>query len=337
MRAYRREPEVAYRTLRPLSAFNQAALGQPSKTKVMPSMLPDVLSPAQQVSRVFPFQSFFDSSLLHRAIAVQRQNEPIVYPDEVQIPGYALGLHPSSQTPIAVEFRVNEQRSSSGTIILKPGQFVRPYGIPAGQRRGSFSGFRWGLPFGWLGGGLATLVIFSTDDAFVRWSETTEVIFHRIRFMIKNPGAVATPFPFNWPIRFPWPHAERGGTTPPISQRGSPSIAVTPTRIIHSLRLSSLAAPAVYRMLWQGSNDFGLAPSPIHGNPDEPVTTEAVWDEISWGTYAPTGVPGISEFPIAERTGVFMRLAADEGGVELVSTDPALQGAFVDIVRYGRL
>jgi hypothetical protein len=41
-------------------------------------------------------------------------------------PGYVIGLHPSSQTPIAIEFRMGEgQKSSDAPLILKPGQIGR--------------------------------------------------------------------------------------------------------------------------------------------------------------------------------------------------------------------
>ena len=55
----------------------------------------------------FPWQSFFDTTQLGQAIAVQPPNEAIV-PDTrttVPTPGFGLGLHPDSQVPVAVKFK----------------------------------------------------------------------------------------------------------------------------------------------------------------------------------------------------------------------------------------
>lgn len=316
--------------MRRLSAFENFAIAEDAPASR--SILPDILSPAQQISRVFPFQSYFDDVLLERALTRQPQNDPIVASTlrEEQIPGYAIALHPSSQTPVAIEFRVGSQKSSSAPHILKPGEILRPYGVIPGVRSGTFAGFRWGIPFGWLGGGLATLVVFETPDSHVHWTEGTEVIFHRARFQIQDPAAVAAPFPFNWPLRFPWTRALFESTT--IPQGGKAAVAIAaPTRAVSVLRVPSLAAPAMARFHWIGSNDFGLDAN------GTPIVTEAVFSEQVWPTYPASLIPGVPAFPLATLNDPSARLAADDGSLIITSEDAALQGQYVDIVRYGSL
>jgi hypothetical protein len=292
-------------------------------------LLAEISSPAQQVSRVFDFQSYFDSTLLENALLRQPTNDPIVSAREEQMPGYAVGLHPSSQTPIAIEFRVGAQKSSSGPLILKPGEFIRPYGLPGGKQ-GAFSGFRWGLPFGWLGGGLATMKVFQTPDAYVEWPEHAEIIFHRARYEILTPSTVPATIAGNWPMRFPWTQAAFGAV--PISQAGDPALAVTPTRAMMVLRLETLAAAADAIAYFQGSNDFGL------DSAGAVIAGEVVGVPITFGTRAPLNLTNIAtEYQVEDAPSDMMRLSADFGGMALVSDDADIQGAFVDITRYGRL
>jgi len=310
------------------SAYNAAALGQISPS-VRP-LIPEPASPVQQISRVFAYQSYFDNTLLETALLVQKPGEPIVTSTkkEEQIPGYAIALHPSSQTPIALEFKVGAQGSSSQAITLKPGQLVRPHGLLPGVKQGGFSGFAWGLPFGWLGGGLATILVFQTPDAYVHWTEETEVIFHRARFQILAPAGVTDPFRKNWPLRFPWSQALQGATS--YNQRGQPVIGVTPTRTLWSLRLETLADPAEMRVYWQGSNDFGI------GSTGAIIAAEASYIAKIWGTR--TGLlAGFAEYEVEEVAGPLARIAADDGGVQMVSDDADIQDLFVDVVRYGKL
>jgi hypothetical protein len=78
----------------------------------------------------FPFQSFFDSTQLAQALAVQPQNEPIVPLTKVSVPtaGFGLGLHPDSGCPIAVKFKSSAGVSDSQVMTLVPGQIVYPHG-----------------------------------------------------------------------------------------------------------------------------------------------------------------------------------------------------------------
>lgn len=297
-------------------------------------LIPGISSPAQQLSKLFAYQSYFDSTLLERAILTQTRNEPIVASTaaEEQIPGYAIGLHPSSQTPVAIQFKIGAQKSSSQAIILKPGQVVRPYGLPKGVSDGSFSGFVWGLPFGWLGGGQATILVFQTPDADVAWPGDSEVIFHRQRMQILAQAALPAAAPKNWPLRFPWLQAIRG--TDSVSQQGDALISVArPTRVIMRLRVSTLAAAATMRIIFHETNDFDL-------DEDGAVIANQVgFIDQTWDLFASAGAAGnlATQYPYIEIDDIISRLAADNGGIQLMAMDAALNSLYVDVVRYGRL
>jgi hypothetical protein len=298
-------------------------------------VIPETLSPAQQISRSFRFQSYFDDALLENALLDQRPNEVIVASTrkEEQIPGYAIGLHPSSQTPVALQFKIGGTFDSGHALVLKPGEVVRPLGLPRGIITAAFSGFAWGIPFGWLGGGLATLLVFQSPDADVSWSGNPEVIFHRQRMQVVAPGALPAAASFNWPTRFPWVRAMRGTGASAASQAGQPQIAVEPTRTIMRLRMTTLAAPADMRVLLQGSNDFDL------DSAGAVITTPVGFIDVTWGSFAGSGGAGdlATQYPYQELTGLIPRLSADDGGIQLVDLAGTLAGEFVDVVRYGRL
>lgn len=323
-----------------LAKFYAAANGKPVIQEH--AMMPDTKTPGVSVTQVFPYQSFFDSGLLQKAILTQSPNQPIVNNPttpmiKVGLDGYAVGLHPSSQTPIAFQpLGGGGQNASAQAIVLRPGQIYRPHGKPGGGP-GHFAGFEWGLPFGWLGGGVATLYVFASPDADVAWPGDAEVIYQRQRMEIYGAGnAPPAAVPFNWPQRFPWAHAVGPNNQ---TQAGLPTISITqPTRIEMSLVLTSLAAPDTMRMFLWGSNDFAV--NGITGVID---TTLTRFIDYTWGSYA-AEAPGsniTTAYPVAELSGEMVRLAADDGGMLLWSlstnTDQNLSGAFVDVTRYGRI
>ena len=331
------------RALRPLGPYEgKVAHAAPQFVQYRGS---DVKSPAVQISKVFNFQSYFDSTLLERAILVQRQNEPIVASTvvEPQLKGHMVGLHPSSQAPVALDFRAGERSQASQTYLLKPGEILRPLGDDP------FEGFRFGLPFGWLGGGLVHLLIFQTPDADVLWHGNAELIFHRARYKINQPAeldaAIVNDAPFNWPLRFPWPHAFRAVTP----QKGEAIVSIAdPTRAIFVRRgFDSLANPADMRVIFQATNDFGLAPNPIQVAPfppDVPILTDNPYRDMTWGTFTSVVVSGnlAKQNILQEMPPDFVRLAADDGGIVMVDISNGgqggdLQDGFVDVVRYGRL
>ncbi len=329
-----------------LANFSAAARGMGKPSVVEHPILPDTNSPGIAMTQLFALQSYFDDTLLEKALLVQSQNEPIVGStlQKANVGGYAFGLHPSSQTPVAVRPIVGGQTASPQAVILRPGQIYRPHGRP-GNKPGHFSGFEWGLPFGWLGGGVATLYVFPSPDADVAWPGDAEVMFHRFRAKIVTPASLAAQIAAlnNWPLRFPWTQALRG--TDQISQKGAAIISISnPTRVMMSLRLNSMARADDMRMILQGSDDFDTG---TFAAPSDP-TVGCRFDTYTWGTYAANGGTGDlgTNYPIVEYTGPLARLGADGvtaaglalGGMVLVDMAAGtLTDAYVDIARYGRI
>lgn len=318
-----------------LSRFS--ALAQGKSVVQQHTILPDTDSPGVAISRLFVYQSYLDSTLLEKALLTQSPNEPIVGSTRKveSVGGYSFGLHPSSQTPIAIRPLVGGQAAAPQAIILHPGQIYRPHGRTDGRAAGNFSGFEWGLPFGWLGGGVATLYVFPSSDADVAWPGHAEVIFHRQRMQIIAPAAVIAQNAFyNWPMRFPWTQALRGSSSIPQQGAGIISIA-EPTRVMMSLRLNTMAAVGNMRMILQSSNDFDL------DSAGAVILTTPRFDTYTWGTYAASGGAGnlgAVNYPVVEYNGPLFRLAADDGGVQLVDMSAGtLTNAYVDVVRLGRI
>jgi len=331
---------------RPLSQFEAAALGVNTKAnKASPgvrgrSVGGEIDAPAFESARTFLFQSYFDTTLLQKAILAQASNEPIVQStlsNAQQVSGYGVALHPSSECPVAIQFFSGSQQGGSQVYRLKPGQVIRPFGQMNGQP-GSFSGFQWGLPFGWLGGGSATLIVLRTPDAEVFWTGNPEIIFHRQRMRIYAPAALpnlaTTPF-YNWPKRFPWAQAQFG--TNSLRQSGQPGLAVTPTRTAMRLNLIPLAATNDVRLMFCGSNDFA---EDANG---AVVLTDLACVDMTWGTNAMIvgSVNLVNQFPTQMLTGQVERFAADNGAMVMLDVTGGLSGGAepvtVDVVRYGHL
>jgi hypothetical protein len=326
------------------SEFSAAALGAASVAAAKGSrvLLPGVDGPVQAFNKIFAFQSYFDSTLLQKAILTQSPTDAIVQStqDEPQTSGYGLALSPASQTPVAVQFRVGSgQASNSLTQIMRPGDVI----WPIGERGKAFSSFRWGLPFGWLGGGMATIYVLPTPDAALMWSANTEVIFHRARYEIKQPSDLTAAgsynnAPKNWPMRFPWTQALRGSSS--INQIGRPALAIAnPSRILVALRNVTTAAagsgPRV-RVIMQSTNEVGL------DSTGAVVATNPIFDEIAFPEWSSVGTDGnlATQNPAVMYTGLLARVAADDGGVLFVDvsgTAATLNGGYVDVVRYGFL
>lgn len=299
----------------------------------------DVLSPAVALSKIFLYQSYFDSSLLQNALLSQVLGQDIISSEDQTITGYSVGLHPSSQTPISIKFNSGSRSERSRVHTLKPGQILTPTG---GTKKHAFTGFSWGLPYGWLGGGMATLLVFKTADAEVRWSEGSEVIFHRATYAIKQPAdlTLAGSFnnaPNNWPMRFPWPKAAAFAAAAQ-QQYSQPVLAITPTRVALALRgLTTLAASNTMRLIFQGTNDFAL------DSAGAIVTTVPLFQDIVWDAWTSLGTSGNLSTQRPVRVLInepIVRLAADDGGVLFVDgsgVDAVFTEKFVDVVRYGKL
>ncbi len=330
-----------------LANFAAAARGVGgTSSAVEHTILPDTSSPGVALTELFPLQSYLDDTLLEKALLIQTPNEPIVRSTLkiANVGGYTFGLHPSSQTPVAVRPIVGGQTASPQAVILRPGQIYRPHGRPD-NKTGNFSGIEWGLPYGWLGGGVATLYVFPSADADVAWPGDAEVMFHRFRARITTPAALAglAAALNNWPLRFPWTQAVRGAAS--ISQKGASAITITnPTRVMMSLRLNALATAGDMRMILQGSDDLDTGTLALPGEPG----VGCRFDTYTWGTYAANGGAGnlATNYPVIEYTGPLVRLGSDGitaagaalGGMVFVDmSSGSLTEAYVDIARYGRI
>ncbi len=301
-----------------------------------------VEAPGFEVSDVFDFQSYFDNTLLHAALLRQNPNEPIVkstLSEPIQISGYGLALHPSSEAPVAVQFMTGAQQGASQTYHIKPGQVVRPQGKEF--KDGQFSGFVWGLPFGWLGGGSATLIVLRAPDARVEWaSDHAEVVYHRVRLKILAPAAVSAAGgvytgALNWPQRFPWPAAVFG--TNGLTQRGQPALAVHPTRTALSLRLATVSNAVTAQSMrcnfvgadvWAQSSTGSISLADVRA-------ADIIWGD--WAQQAGAVSPFDTAYQTLVLTGELERYAANAGALVLTSTVAALQDQYVDAVRWGRL
>src|SRR6202453_373649 len=71
-----------------------------------------VVTPAQELTYIFPYQSFFSNSLQEQAILEQPLATPQVSQQISQLSGYALGLAPWSETPLAVIFNGGAHRET---------------------------------------------------------------------------------------------------------------------------------------------------------------------------------------------------------------------------------
>ena len=334
--------------VRGLSGFEAAALGIETEGAVSSkSVLSGIKgvpitgeqnAPALEVTEIFPYQSYFDDTLLEKAILAQPPNEGIVPSTlgKIDLSGYAVGLHPSSETPVAVRFKTGAQQGASPVFRLKPGEVLRPHGRPGGpESSGQFSGIEWGLPQGWLGGGAANLILFRTADANVCWGDCNEIAFYRTRMAILQPAAVpvGSLAPKNWPGRFPWAFAQFGSSA--LNQRGRAALSLHPTRTLLRLRATSLAAPADVRILFFGADVLaqnGAVP---------PVTslTDVGFMDMTWGSFAAFGVGlGLTAQPTQMLTGQLERISCNVGGIVMMDiSGGALNGLFCDVVRFGRL
>lgn len=307
-----------------------------------PQVLPESKAAIQVLRKLYPFQSFHASGDYQRALLSQQQNQPIVQStiDEYTGPGYAVGLSPMSQTPVAVSFSGAGSQAGSAVYILKPGMTVRPVGdIPNGV---AFTSFKYGLPFGWLGGGAAFLFVHKTPDADTgKWSADNELLFHRIRIPIVAPVTAADPANWvsNWPTRFPWPLAVRATGATPAPQGGQAQLALArPGRVLMRLRSPGLALPVTMRIAFQRSTDFDAEYTA--GN------LPIAFEDFEWPPFTAVLGAGFDEFPTHDVGAVIRRLSGDEEGapdsgvgatgIQLIDlSGGALTGLEVDVLRYG--
>lgn len=308
-----------------------------------PQVLPESKAAIQVLRKLYPFQSFPASVTYQNALLTQQQNQPIVQStiDEYTGSGYAVGLSPMSQTPVAISFSGTGSQAGSAIYILKPGMTVRPVGnIPGGV---AFTSFKYGLPFGWLGGGAAFLFVHKTPDADTgKWDTDNEILFHRLRLQIVSPAVAADPTTWasNWPTRFPWPLAVRAAGAALIPQGGQAQLAMArPGRVLMRLREPrGLLAPATMRIAFQRSTDF-----------DAEYTAGVLpvaFEDFEWPPWAPVLGAAFDELPVHDVGLAIRRLGGDEEGAPASGTGSTgvrlvdlsggtLDGVEVDILRYG--
>lgn len=311
------------------------------------ALIPQSNAAANQLSETFDYQSYFDSTLLEKAVLEQAPNNPIVQSTRIdqQLSGYAIGNHPDSQTPVAVVFSGDGLQSGSSSHIIPPGAVIRPAGGEFTKQHG-FQSFSWGLPFGWLGGGTATIVVLQTPEAAAQWNPRPLVLFHRFRAIIYAPaglpaaGSLASSWPRNWPTRFP-NLLTRRSTAPTINQSGAPQIAISkPGHVTLRLR-TTVGTASQMKAVFYRTTDFS----------DE-LTAQTVPIELDSVEFAvPARTPyvytaGYTEFTLFEGHPILASLgcngrstntASMTGGVVFVSDDPQLQGQYIDVARYGYL
>jgi hypothetical protein len=297
---------------------------------------------------IFPLQSYMDASFeaqtpTAQAVSTQPTNVGFVQGtvQEKQTPGFAVGLAPWSECPVAVRFKASGVAGNSTPLVLRPGETLTPHGgaISAeGDRFINFSALDFGLPFGWLGGGLATLYIFKTPASIPLWeTDRKELLFHRFRTTIRETDLVApVPARKNWPTRFPWAQVFRGvPAAMSVDQRGSAVLAVEPTRTLMRLIGNIPAADvtgAPFRVVWWSTDDFDTAADGVT-IPAPAAATTAYWQN-SW----PGDATFVDQNPMVFIPPEFAALASNTWGVTVeVPAGSPLIGAEVEFVRYGRL
>jgi hypothetical protein len=268
---------------------------------------------AAQIVYAFGFQSYLDDAALEKGIVDQGANAGgIVNPVTVNMQGHGLALMGSSQTPIAVEFMGDRGAAAGGAVVMKPGTTLRPIGA-------RFQGFRWGLPYGWLGGGLANLLVLPTQSASIDHAGTPEVCFHRMRAKVNADTGVLPAAVKNWPRRFNVP------------QQGQPIIAVEPTRAFARLRLASPQERTI-RMIFRGLADFD---SDSGGVKDTTDMASPLYYDMTF----PAQIAGAATvYPVIQLPEWVSRLGGDDASIFLSDLgDGGLTNQMVDFIRYGRL
>lgn len=294
--------------------------------------------PANTVQKTFPVQSYVSEALGINAIVAQTNQGGIIAETLTDggASGTGLALTPDSQTPLAVRFSgggvVDGQRGGSATYILTPGQVIRPVG------GGVFGGFKFGLPYGWLGGGNANIVVLRDQDADTSWPAVErDVMFHQFTTLSQMtiPAGPYTNTSKNWPLGFPWALAQRANKTgTKLIQAGAdPELSVRPTKIILRFRDTTIPANTVFQFVFIGSdyldaNSDGILSDPTITVPSGSISEEFVYPGPTIASGAYTGLQINSESLIAT-------MGASYGVMFLLNNYKA--NLPVDIMRYGRL
>ena len=326
-----------------LKNFGQLSEPLKSSQEKLISLVPDSKGTLAELIASFPYQSFFDDTLLEEAILVQPSNQPLVFPDGKQnaatrnVACYGVGNSPYSKVPLAVRFLGGKAGAGSSVYILAPGQVVRPQGREGAEAE-PFSGVQVGIPAGFLGGGRATYHILRTADAAVHYSTTpNEIPFHRQIIQIKDQG-VALPAVTpgtkglgpNWPAGFPWSQAfNKNG----VNQRGQNLGRFTVTRTEIRVRVATVGdGSETLEIVMRGTDDFDTGADGV-------TVDTTVISAVKQLTMLPATYGGNTAFPVYD-VGLWEplnRLNGDQCRVDLISSTATLIGQFAEVTRYGRM
>jgi hypothetical protein len=298
-----------------------------------PAPLGSTTSGVVVLRKTFQYQSYFSTTLMERAILTQSPSEPIV-PSTKQIEetgGYGVAVYPSSETPVAVQL-LGSGGSGGSPFIMRPGEVFRA-STP-------FDAIRYGIPFGWLGGGLVQLRVLQGKDDNVSFFGEHEILFHRIRLPVwalaAAPALGLRGTSPNWPTKFPWPNAyDLNGT----AQKGQPSLAVTPTRTVIRVR-ANVAAGFRMRLALYQTDDFDLQ---ADGTTYDTIDTSASLLDLTWGGGAAAsgftlGALVGSEFPTLVMGGDASRLGGANAIAAFLDMDAIVPGGtYLDIERFGMI
>lgn len=293
---------------------------------------------AVQVNDLFALQSFFDATPetltpQGQAVLVAPKNEAII-PSTFRSKsheGYAIGLAPWSEAPVAVEFTLGIQGKTS-TLILKPGEIINPAGD------GRFKGFNYGLPTGWLGGGAVSLFVFRSKDAVCNWNGIqSEILFHRYRTTILAgaPGPMTPPEYSNLPTRFPWIKNNRfisGTLVEAQNGQGAISISeVTKTLLVLNQGAVAITPGNACSIVFWGTDPFGIGADGLIA-----ANTSNFFFDIYWpdNTLVPVG----DRNPVVSLTRELASIPANQWGFAIYApAGSPLIGMTVDMARWGRL
>lgn len=298
------------------------------------------LSAVVQMTARFPLQSYFDAAAelttpTSMALLEQPLGEPIV-PTAEPTPadnqsGYCLAVTPDSEAPLAVRFNFGDG-GASGVVVIRPGETY----VPLGNRQ--FKGFVYGLPFGWLGGGVVTFNVYKTPDARVDFAaKPDKVLFHRLRTTILAApvGPFVPPGYVNWPSKFPWNKAQRyeGVGNNPAFQGTKPTMVIKEPEAVMRLNCGTtdIAASNACRMVFFGTDAFGIGADGVTAN-----NADNLFYDINWPIPSLLGV-GTDAQPVVDLPLPIARLASNQWGVAIYAPAGPLVGMTVDIARYGRL
>jgi hypothetical protein len=283
----------------------------------------------------FIFQSYFDSTLLEKALVPNNLNgNGIASSTLVKRPvsGVGILLLPMSQTPVAVlPVSASGNAATQSAVVLKPGEVYYP--------GTAFTALEYGVPYGWLGGGVAYIVVLKDMLGDVSAAGSPEIIVQRQRMLIQAGNYDPATLPENWPARFPWLSAVNANAQ---AQQGAPFLAPSFTRTSFRLRIASLQAQGTVRLIVSGSEDFdqGYTAAGAATSYDA-ATTSGTFYDIAFQSFTASGAQvggvALAEFPIQVLDKYSSLPGGDSASALLVDLAANVAGTYVDVVRYGTL